>query len=714
MKRRFVLIFAVTLLVVLAAFLLWRRRPGLKADSGVPVPKGPVNVLLITLDTTRADRLGAYGYAKARTPNMDALAAEGVRFAHAQSPVPLTLPAHASIMTGAYPTFHGLRNNGSYFLPPQAETLAEILKNRGYRTAAFVSSFILDSRFGLDQGFDVYSDRLDTGGGMKDLQSERPAGEVVDDFDAWLTSAGGGGPFFCWLHFYDPHLPYSPPEPFKSDAALPPYDGEIANVDLNVGRVFERLRSLGLYDSTLIILAGDHGEGFGEHGESGHGIFCYQETLAVPLLMRIPGNRPKPAVINGPVDLVDILPTTLAAVGAQAPSYVQGISLLPLISGKRGPEREFYFESLYAQEDMGGAPLVGLLAGGWKYIDLPRAECYDLKADPGEKNNLLSSEAARAERVKARLKEWLDKSTRQNIDTARTMSAEERRRLESLGYASPSAVRPRGSDLSDPKDLIAGWAENVTGKNFLDAGELNQAEEHLERAIELNPSFFNPYVDLARLRFGRGDLQGGLAILKQGVDRNPGSAAVKIEYARGLADADRPEEALTVLREAEAQMAYGQHEVVDVMFGVTLSRMERFKEAADYFRRALEVEPDNAAAARDLGYCFYRTGLFAEAVSFYKRAEAGLPEDPVVPAELALCQAALKDYAAASVSFEKAVRLGPSQRTYFNYAVMTAESGDLAKALKLMTMSLDQAPQDPQLAQKAASLVEDWKTRLNR
>ncbi len=221
-------------------------------------------------------------------------------------------------------------------------------------------------------------------------------------------------------------------------------------------------------------------------------------------------------------------------------------------------------------------------------------------------------------------------------------------------------------------------------------------------------------MDLSRLLFGRGDIQGGLAILKRGVDDNPGSAAVKIEYARALADADRPEEALPVIRQAEAQMVYGQHELVVVTFGVTLSRMGRFQEAAEYFRRALEIEPDNAAAARDLGYCLYRTGLFAEAVTFYKRAEAGLPEDPVVPAELALCQAALKDYAAASASFEKAVRLGPSQQTYYNYAMMTAESGDLAKAVSLMTLSLEQAPQDPRLARKAASLLEQWKARPDR
>jgi arylsulfatase A-like enzyme/Flp pilus assembly protein TadD len=713
MKRKLFIVIIAASLVIVAAVFFWQRR-GRWPGAGTPAPKGPLNVLLITLDTTRADHLGAYGYAKGRTPVMDALAAEGIRFAHAQSPVPLTLPAHASIMTGAYPTFHGLRNNGSYFLPPQAETLAEILKSRGYRTAAFVSSFILDSRFGLDQGFETYNDQLDTGGDMKDLQSERPAGEVVAAFDSWLTSAGAGPPFFCWLHFYDPHLPYEPPEPFKSDPALEPYDGEIANVDLNLGRVFERLRSLGLYDSTLIVLAGDHGEGFGEHGEFGHGIFCYQETLAVPLLMRIPGRRPKLTVVDDTVDLVDILPTTLAAVGAQAPPFVQGISLLPLISGQRGPERELYFESLYAQEDMGGAPLTGLLAGGRKYIDLPRAECYDLKTDPAEKSNLLSSEPAAADGLKARLKEWLAKSLQQNVDTARSMSAEERRRLESLGYASPSAVRPAGGSLPDPKDLIAGWTENLTGKSLLDTGDLGRAELHLLRAIELTPAFFNPYVHLSRLRFSRGDIDGGLAVLKQGVERNPANAAIKIEYARGLGEADRPEEALAVLRQAEGQIVYGQRETIDVMFGATLSRMGRFQEAADYFRRALEIEPDNAAAARDLGYCLYKSGLFAEAASFYERAETGLPKDPAVPAELALCQAALKDYAAAAVSFEKAVRLGPSQVLYFNYALMTAEAGDLAKAARLMTLSLEQTPQDPQRAQEAASLLKEWNSRLKQ
>lgn len=711
MKRKTVLVAAVVVLLAAAAFFLWRGRRGAGGVSGTAPATAPRHVLLVTLDTIRADRIGAYGCSQARTPVLDALAAGGIRFSRAQSPVPLTLPAHASIITGTYPTFHRVRNNGSYRLPPQAETLAEILKRRGYLTAAFVSSFVLDSRFGLDQGFDVYSDRVNTGGNIKDLQSERSAGEVFADFDAWLASVDGTRPFFCWLHFYDPHLPYAPPEPFRSDPSLSPYDGEIANVDLNLGKAVERLRARGFYDDTLIVAAGDHGEGFGEHGESGHGIFCYQETLAVPLIFRIPG---KPArTIDETVDLVDIMPTVLEALGENVPPHVQGVSLLPQISGKPGREREFYFESLYAQENMGGAPLIGLLAGGWKYIELPKAECYDLGADPGERNNLLPAEAARAGQIKTKLEGWEAENRERNVDAARTIGPEEKRRLESLGYISSGTARPEGSALPDPKDLIAAWTEHVAGKTFLDEGDLERAEEHLERAVELNPVFFNPYIDLARIRTGRGDIRGGLAVLKKGVDRNPGDAAIKIEYARALGEADRPGEALDILRQAESQMAYGQMETVQVMIGVTLSRLERYPEAAGRFRKALEIEPDNAAAARDLGYCLYRSGEFTEAVSFYKRAESAMPGDPMIPAELALCLAALKEYAAAAENFEKALRIAPSQEVFYNYGLMTAESGDLAKASGLMEKSLEQRPRDSRLAQKTSRLLQEWKNRLS-
>ncbi len=711
MKRKKILLLAGGLLVVLAAVILWRKRAPLETPAALAPRPAPWSVLLITLDTVRADRIGAYGYRQGRTPAIDALAAEGIRFARAQSPVPLTLPAHTSLLTGTYPPRHGLRTNGGYALPPEAETLAEILKARGYRTAAFVSSFVLDSRFGLDQGFDVYGDRMNTAGAVKDLQSERAAAEVFSDFDAWLPSVDGTAPFFCWLHFYDPHLPYEPPEPFKSDPALSPYDGEIANVDLAVSRVLERLRNRGLYDTTLVVAAGDHGEGFGEHGESGHGIFCYQETLAVPLIVRIPGAPP--AVVEDYCDLTDVMPTILSAVGATVPASVQGRALFPPAVPEKTAERELYFESYYARESLGAAPLAGLLKSGWKYIDLPRAECYDLRSDPAESRNLMTWESARAQGLRDRLSAWRAPG-RQNEAALRTVSAEEKRRLESLGYLSTASPRPAEAAPPDPKDLLPGWTENALGKTLLDAGDPKGAEEHFLRAIELLPAFFNPYIDVSRIRLSRGDIPGGLAVLKQGVARNPGDASVKIEYARALDEADRPAEALAVLREAEKQMVYGQHETVQVMLGAALSRLDRFAEAADALRRALDIEPDNAGTARDLGYCLFRAGRFTEAVPYYTRAEAALPDDPVIPAELALCQASLKEYGAAAQSFERALRLQPSQETYFNYAFMTAETGDFAKAMDLMARSLEQTPRNPRLASRGSALLEEWKGRARR
>ncbi|MGB8959807.1 MAG: sulfatase, partial [Candidatus Aminicenantales bacterium] len=274
------------------------------------------NVLLITLDTTRADHLGCYGFAQAATPNLDRLAGEGIRFARVYAPAPLTLPSHASIMTGLYPATHGVRNNG-HELVSKWKTLAEVLKGRGFTTAAFVSSFSVDSRFGIGRGFDVYDDTFEVQAPLKGANAERRAGDTFARFSRWLDGHAQDR-FFAWVHYYDPHLPYDPPSPYREGSPGRPYDGEIAYMDHYVGAILEALEAKGLRDKTLIVVAGDHGEGLGDKAETGHGIFLYEETMRVPLIINGRKAFPRPRVVEGAVRLVDVAPTILETLGFKA------------------------------------------------------------------------------------------------------------------------------------------------------------------------------------------------------------------------------------------------------------------------------------------------------------------------------------------------------------------------------------------------------------
>jgi choline-sulfatase len=290
------------------------------------------NVLLISIDTLRADHLGAYGFPRPTTPNIDAVAREGVLFKNARTPVPMTLPAHVSLLTGTLPPTHGLRDNLANRLPDASLTLAEMLKPRGFTTGAIVSSFVLDRRFGTSQGFDSYDDRFQAVHKIGDL-NERKGDETTRLAREWLDEHKEQ-PFFLFVHFYDPHDPYEPPEPFASQWSEHPYEGEVAFADACVGQVLEKLRQLGLYEDTLIVIVGDHGEMLGEHGELNHGFFIYEGALRVPLVVRVPRARAAPRQVDLPVSLIDVVPTVVSLVGAEVPKEVQGVDLSPWIAGR--------------------------------------------------------------------------------------------------------------------------------------------------------------------------------------------------------------------------------------------------------------------------------------------------------------------------------------------------------------------------------------------
>jgi choline-sulfatase len=417
---------------------------------GLGTPAAPRAVLLVTLDTTRADRLSPYGFMGVALPHLDRLGREGVVFDQATSVAPLTLPAHASLLTGLLPPAHGVRDNAGAPLAQDALTLAEILGAAGFRTAAFVGSDVLHPDRGLNQGFHRY-------GGVgqhpeRPVTGQRPANEVVNEAIQWIDEVGDV-PFFLWTHLYDPHRPYEPPEPFASRYGSDLYVGEIAYADSQIGRLFDALDRQQLLEETLVIVAGDHGESLGEHGERDHGVFIYESVLRIPLMIRAPGVTPRR--VSPVVRLIDVMPTVLDILGLPSPA-IDGISLLALMRGGRGQALEAYSESEYPRQ-LGWSPLRSLRDGRFKLIDAPRPELFDLERDPFEIRNLYHDRRQTADVLMQRLEtvaqaRW---RTTGSGGAKAVVPTDLRGRLDALGYVSTGALPgPGGRTLPDPKDCI--------------------------------------------------------------------------------------------------------------------------------------------------------------------------------------------------------------------------------------------------------------------
>lgn len=711
MKEKIILgrVFLILLAGLTCFFLLYFTRPSrLGRERTLRYPKA--NVLLLTLDTTRPDRLGAYGCRTAVTPEFDAFARSGILFENAYSPVPLTLPSHASILTGTYPLYHGVRTNGKYVLAPQALTLAEILKASGYKTAAFVSSFILDSRFGLDQGFDIYSDRMDDTSLVKNLESERRASAVYEDFASWLGHYGGDS-FFAWVHFFDPHAPYDPPEPYRLDPRLPdPYDGEIAYMDVHLGKIRSLLVEKGLLASTLIVLAGDHGEAFGEHRESGHTIFCYEENIRVPLVFAGPLPWPRGVSIKHCTSLIDILPTILDCLGMKVPAFVQGRSLLPLMEGRNLGQRDEYFESLYSQEVLGCAALQGILRGSFKFIRLPKPELYDLSSDPQEKVNLAESEPARTKEMIVTLEQSEKKWSSSGWASGRVVSPEEKNRLKSLGYLA-SAFRPNKASSFDPKDRIEFWNKSQLASQLRAEQKFEAAETLLLALLEEDPHFQPAVEDLAEIYFHQNNKKSLQALMEKAIALNPQSAGLRIIYGRFLVRLGMAGQAIPWLEEARALAYLDEVEHVYFTLGSAFGQLERYEEAVKCFRQVLDLEPENFEATRLLGYSLMRLGKFEEAIHYFMEAEKAMPEHPRLLEDMAMSLAELRRFDEAIRYFEKAIRANPTAVLYANHAFACAELGDYARAVELMEMAVAFPDADSDLKRLGRQKIEKWRSK---
>ena len=665
---------------LIAAFMVWRflvPHNKIKKD-------GSLNVLLITMDTTRANRLGCYGYQRAKTPNLDRLAAKGVEFLNVYCQVPLTTPSHCSILTGTYPLYHQVRNNGAYVLSAELTTLAEVLDDKGFATAAFVSSFTVDSRFGLDQGFEIYDDKFAEAQAFKAPNSERKAEKTFESFSRWL-GRNQARPFFCWVHYYDPHLPYDPPAPYNVEFADSPYDGEIAYMDQVIGKTIEALREKGLLARTLVILAGDHGEAFGEKVEAGHGVFIYDGTMKVPLIFYAENHLPAGLIIKSRVRLIDLMPSVLDMLNIQVNKDVQGTSLLPYISGKKKEDLSSYIETYFPRENYGWSELVGLVDGDWKYIRAPREELYNLKADPEEIKNTVGAENRVANEKKARLEDAIARYSSGIKPGKKELTAEEKEKLRSLGYLSQSAGAPQGP-LPDPKDMVEELRMNQQAEIHEFEGNYAEAARVYERILSLRPENPTNYVNLALTRAKMNEFDEALRVLEQGVARIPDSEVLLSRLAHTYMVMGRLEKAMDVWQ----AVLVTNPRYFDALLasGWILDFTGKLEEAGVYFNRAQEVEPENRFLRKYSAENLAKRGMIKEAINVYELLKEDYPDDYEIFQNLGIAYGYAGDLSRSIENLKKAVALHPTPVAYSNLAVASRKAGAIQEAIDYLKLYL--------------------------
>src|SRR6266480_6652920 len=549
----------------------------------------PANVVFITIDTLRPDHLGCYGDKQIGTPNIDTLAADGSRFERAYTAVPVTLPSHTVIFTGTYPLLSGVHDFAANKLNPTQATLASVLKENGYTTGAVIGSAVLDSRFGLNHGFDFYYDHFD----FNRLQEsnleemERPGNLVADVTLDWLNK-NYAKKFFLWMHLYDPHYPYRPPAPYDAEYKDRPYDGEIAFADAQVGRLIRFLKSKGLYRNTLIILSGDHGESLGEHGEKTHGFFIYNATLHVPLIIHLPGDMHARTVANL-VNLADLMPTVLAALNIQIPAQVQGQSLLPLMSPKKEDNaRSLYAETFLPRLHFNWSELRGVETETYHFIDAPKPELYDLRKDPGETHNLFAEKKAVTEEMRVRLAKLIQQYTAgQELAEKTGLDPALMERLKSLGYAGFSGGSNSEAtihDLPDPKDRIQ------TYELFSDAMADSQHGQYAESIEKLN------------------------IVLKTDPDSVPAHYLQGLNYYRTH---EFPKSVAELERVLQLSPDYA---LAAFQLGLAYVRVSNWDQAIQTLRRALELDSTNFAAAYDLGLSYLQKNMVNDAAAAFRQS----------------------------------------------------------------------------------------------
>ena len=650
---------AVGLVLVLLAVLLIVKfgKPGFARLKG----NKDFNYILVTVDTLRADRVGCYGFSRIDTPTIDLFAARGIKFERCFSQTPLTLPSHTSIFTGTLPLFHGIRDNGGFTVPKELKTLAEVFKDKGYDTAAFIGALVLDSRWGLNQGFDYYYDQFD----LRKFERislgtvQRPGNEVMDEALKWLESKKGKK-HFAWIHLYDPHTPYEPPPPFDKKYRHP-YIGEIAFADSQLGRLWQFLEENTLVDKTFLIFASDHGESLGEHLESAHGFFVYQGAIHVPLIVVTPFAKLQGISCPQVVSLIDVMPTVLEMDGDLIPQQVQGKSLVPLFfNPKKNIENLAYAETFYPRFHYGWSDLKSVQNGRYKLILAPEPELYDLENDAKEANNIAASEAKTFAELNAEAAAFIEKSSQNAYEMDyKKVDEETREKLAALGYIG-SFIDPaklKGKTLGNPKEKIVVFNELSRARELGLEGHYEEAIKAIEGIIASDPDIIDAYFSLGNIYFKQEKYQDAIAWFMKALER-------------------KPDDSLTALN-----------------IGLAYERMGRFDEGEKFILGFIDQGFADSQLYFLLANMKFSQKKYDEAIPYFEKCLSLNSESAASYSMLASIYILKEDYGQAEKYIQESLKLNPKlSNAYYNQAQIFEKQGKKNEALDAYLKEIQNSP----------------------
>jgi arylsulfatase A-like enzyme/Flp pilus assembly protein TadD len=646
------------------------------------------NLLLITIDTLRADKLSCYGSENPKTPHIDSLAERGVLFSRAFANTSTTLPSHTNILLGTTPLYHGVHENLNFIVNEQLLTLAEHLQNNGYSTGAFVGAYALDSRFGLSQGFDIYDDNYSRIHSANLSSLERNAEAVIEAAIEWLE--GRISPWFLWVHCWDPHTPYDPPEPFKTQYRDHLYEGEVAYVDFILGKLFNYMKERNLFDNTSVIFTGDHGESLGQHSEKTHGFFAYNSGIWIPLIISTPGE--KPGRVDHYVSHIDIFPTVCDVLELKKPSFLQGISLLPALNGKTLPERPIYIESLYPYYSRGWAPIRGFIHEKKKFIESPIPELYELDKDFDELRNLAAGN--KIDKYRKQLEKIInDQTAPEKITAKQKVDRETREKLRSLGYISSIQVTKKEnfSARDDVKVLLPISNRTDEAWDLYKQGKGEEGIKLLLGIIEERKDLDMAYKRLSAIYQETGRTEEALEVLEQGLDTIPSSYEVFQDYLKTLVSAGQYDKVISTfekmsLREVEFDPVAWNN------LGIAYAKKGNFKDAIKAYQVGLSLDNKYSELLNNMGNAYFSLGLqtrdsyvFQNCFEYYKKAIEVDPQYPVPYYGLGHAYREAGNMEGAIYCWGKALEADPDfNQAHMDLAIAYLNTGNKAKACELL------------------------------